>query len=258
MSAAQYPLILTYHSISDGDSPLKISPRLFAQQMEWLQKNVHTASLAQTVAAISTRNTLPHRTVVLTFDDGFRDFYLNAAPVLRRFKLPCTIFLASAYGGRTNAWPGQPAWVKEEKLLSWQEVSELANDGFTFGAHSVNHPDLTALRVSEAEREIAASKAQIAEHVGKPVEFFAYPYGRWNANVRELVGNHYRGACATSAAAVGPNCDLLALPRVDASYLRHPACFQRVFTSSFLAYLFARRLIRRLRGQPEGYISNVQ
>ena len=258
MSAAQRPLILTYHSISDGDSPLKIAPKLFAQQMEWLHANVHTVPLGEIVAAIRAGKTLPYRTVVLTFDDGFRDFYLNAAPVLRRLKLPCTVFLASGYTGRTNAWPGQPAWVKKEELLSWQEVSELDDDGFTFGAHTVNHPDLTALPISLAEREIVASKAQIEEYLGKPVEFFAYPYGRWNASLRELVGQHYRGACATAAAAVGPNSDLLALPRADVNYLRHPACFHRAFTSSFSAYLFARRLVRRLRGQPEGFISNLR
>jgi peptidoglycan/xylan/chitin deacetylase (PgdA/CDA1 family) len=258
MSAAQRPLILTYHSISDGHSPLKIPPKLFAQQMEWLHANVRTVPLGELVAAVSARKTLPDRTVVLTFDDGFRDFYVAAAPVLRRLKLPATIFLPSGYCGRANAWPGQPAWVKEEDLLSWQEVSELANDGFSFGAHSVNHPNLTALPISVAEREIVASKVQIENHVGKPVEFFAYPYGRWNAAVRELVGNHYRGACSTAAAAVGPNCDPLALPRADVNYLRNPVCFQGVFTKSLVAYLFARRLIRRLRGQPEGFISKLQ
>ena len=147
---------------------------------------------------------------------------------------------------------------KEENLLSWQEVSELANDGFSFGAHSVNHPNLTALPISVAEREIVASKAQIEKQVGKPVEFFAYPYGRWNAAVRGLVGNHFQGACATAAAPVGPNCDPFALPRADINYLRHPACFQRLFTSSFVAYLSARRLVRRLRGQPEGFMSSLQ
>ncbi len=258
MSAAQRPLILTYHSISEGDSPLKIPPKLFAQQMEWLHANVRTVSLGELVAAVSDRKPLPNRSVVLTFDDGFRDFYVAAAPVLRRLKLPATIFLASGYCGRTNAWPGQPAWVKEEDLLSWQEVSELANDGFSFGAHTVNHPNLTAMPISTAEREIVAGKAQIEKHIGKPVEFFAYPYGRWNGTVRGVVGNHFRGACATAAAPVGPNCDPLALPRADVNYLRRPACFQRVFTGPFVAYLLARRLVRRLRGQPEGFMSHLQ
>jgi peptidoglycan/xylan/chitin deacetylase (PgdA/CDA1 family) len=258
MSAPQRPLILTYHSISDGDSPLKISPKLFAQQMEWLHANARTVPLGEIVAAVSARKALPDRTVVLTFDDGFRDFYVAAAPVLRRLRLPATIFLPSGYCGRANAWPGQPAWVKEEDLLSWREVSELANDGFSFGAHTVNHPNLTALPISVAEREIVVSKEQIEDRIGKPVEFFAYPYGRWNAAVRDLVGNHYRGACSTAAAAVGPNSDPLALPRADANYIRNPVCFQRVFTTSFVAYLFARRLVRRLRGQPEGFVSGLR
>src|SRR5579859_7292887 len=111
--AAQYPIILTYHSISDGASPLKIPPGLFAQQMEWLHANARVSSLNQVVSALSQRKSLPERTVVVTFDDGFRDFYSSAAPVLRRLGLPATIFLPTNYCGRTNGWPGQPSWVQE-------------------------------------------------------------------------------------------------------------------------------------------------
>lgn len=253
MSADRYPVILTYHSISEGDSPLKVSPALFAEQMEWLHANVRTAPLGEVVTALSERNPLPERTVVLTFDDGFRDFYSAAAPVLHRLGLPATIFVPTQYCGRTNGWPGQPSWVQEEALLNWREVSELARNGFSFGAHSLSHPILTNLHLAEAEREISGSKAQIEAHTGQPAEFFAYPYGHWNAVLRDLVGKHYEGACATAAGVVEPNADPLALPRVDVHYLRNPAWFRRLFSGSLVTYLLLRRLIRRLRGQPEGF-----
>ncbi len=160
MGSSHNPVILTYHSISHGDSPLKISPELFAEQMEWLRDNARVVSLGEIVAALASRRPLPERTVVLTFDDGFHDFYTSAAPLLHRWGLPATVFLATGYCGRTNGWPGQPDWVDREPLLNWEHVAELARQGFSFGAHSVSHPVLTRLPVVEAQREILQCKAR--------------------------------------------------------------------------------------------------
>src|SRR5271157_1490874 len=150
MGAAQFPVILTYHSISDGDSPLQISPGLFAEQMEWLQTNVRVAPLGEVVSALTNHKPLPERTVVLTFDDGFSNFYSSAAPVLRRLKFPATIFIPTGFCGRTNQWPTQASWVKPQGLLDWQQVAGLAQERFDFGAHSVSHSVLTDLSIEEA------------------------------------------------------------------------------------------------------------
>ena len=257
MDARRYPVILTYHSISEGDSPLKISPGLFTEQMEWLHANVRVVQLGIIVAALVGRTPLPERTVVLTFDDGFRDFYSTAAPVLRRLGLPATIFLPTGYCGKTNCWPSQAAWVSREDLLDWQEVTELVQDGFNFGAHSISHSALTTLSMEKAEYEIAGGKAEIEEHTGCEAEFFSYPYGRWSPTLRALVSGHHRGACATAAGAVEPDADPFALPRADAHYFRHPAWFRMLFTTPSLAYLATRRLIRRMRQQPEGFYARV-
>ena len=117
MDPARFPVILTYHSISDGDSPLQISPRAFAEQMQWLQANVRVAPLGEVAGALKEHSPLPERTVVLTFDDGFSDFFSAAAPVLRRLKFPATIFVPTAFCGGTSGWPGQPDWVTPRPLL---------------------------------------------------------------------------------------------------------------------------------------------
>ena len=252
MDASHNPVILTYHSIAHGDSPLKISPELFAEQMEWLRDNARVVSLGEIVTALASRRPLPERSVALTFDDGFQDFYTSAAPLLHRWSLPATVFLATGYCGRTNGWPSQPDWVDQQPLLDWQQVAELARQGFSFGAHTVNHPILTRLPVAEAQQEIIQCKAPIEERVGQPVEFFCYPYGRWNPAVRNIVNQHYKGACATIARAIDPGSDLFALPRADAQYMRHRGLFRMLFTGRFLAYLATRRFIRRVRREPEG------
>jgi peptidoglycan/xylan/chitin deacetylase (PgdA/CDA1 family) len=250
-------VILSYHSICAGRPPLRISPALFAEQMEWLSRNARVVPLGGMVEALTQHESLPPRTLALTFDDGFRDFYTDAAPVLRRFGFAATVFLPTAYCGRTNRWPAQPKWVEEQPLLDWSQILELAGQGIAFGAHGVTHRDLTELPEPDAELEILGSKREIEAQVGGRAEFFCYPYGRWNAGVRELVARHYRGACATVAGVVEPGADPFALPRVDAHYVRHPSLFRALFTGRFLAYVAGRRLIRRLRGQPEGFYSRL-
>jgi peptidoglycan/xylan/chitin deacetylase (PgdA/CDA1 family) len=254
MCADQLAIILTYHSIADGGSPLETPPKLFAEQMDWLRCNAQVIPLESLVAALASGKPIVERAVVLTFDDGFEDFCLVAAPILRRLRFPATIFLPTAYCGRTNSWPGQSEWAREQPLMGWNQVRELAEQGFRFGAHGVTHPVLTELSSADAEREIARSREEIETQTGKSVDFFCYPYGRWNPSVRKIVERHYRGACSTGASVVGRESDLFALPRVDVHYLQRPAWFRQLFKGRLRTYLLARRLIRTVRNQPEGYL----
>ncbi len=257
MDAALQPVILTYHSISGGRSPLEISPALFLEQMEWLKAHARVVPLADLAGRLVVGESFPPRAVSLTFDDGFRDFYSAAAPVLSRLGLSATVFLPTSFLGRTNAWPGQPSWVAPQPLMDWAQVRELAEQGIAFGSHSVTHPDLTTLAAAELDQELENSKREIASHTGRPADFFCYPYGRWNAAVRSAVARFYRGACSTGAGVVEPAADPFALPRVDAHYVRSPAWFRGLFTRRFAAYVAARRMVRRWRGQPEGRYSRV-
>jgi len=257
MDPARFPAILTYHSIAEGDSPLEVAPGLFAEQMEWLHANVQVVTLGEVVHALTGHKPLPERTVALTFDDGYSDFYSSAAPVLRRLKFPATIFVPTAFCGASSGWPGQSAWVNPQPLLDWSQVAALAREGFSFGAHSITHPSLPALSSEEAKHEIGGSKTELEERTGQKVEFFAYPYGRWNPAVRAMVQEEYRGACSTGAGVVEPDADPFALPRVDVHYLRRPAAFRMLFTAPLLAYVATRRFIRRMRRQPEGYYARV-
>ena len=241
-------VILTYHSISEGTSPLKIAPRLFAEQIEWLRSNARVAPLEEVVDYLAESKPLPARTVVLTFDDGFADFYTHAAPVLKQAHMPAVVFLPTAFCGGTNRWPGQPGWVEEQPLMSWGQVSELAEAGFSFGSHTVTHPDLSIVREPALEHEIAGSKSEIEQQTGREVKFFCYPYGHFNDQARQSVSRHYRAACSTHTAMLGAAVDRFALPRVDAHLVRHPALFRNLFALPFPVYLAARRLVRQIRG----------
>ncbi len=259
-SSAHNPVILTYHSISSGPTPIEISPEILAQQMEWLAANARVVPLDEIVDALKKRKPLPPRTVALTFDDGFANFYSDAAPILLRHKFPAIVFVATKHVGKTNGWPGQPEWVTPAQLMTWDQIRELSGKGIAFGSHSVTHPDLTSLSPNNLSAELMGSwmltesKTDLAPCT---INFFCYPYGRWNRTVRDEVKKYYAGACSTAAGVVEPNADPYALPRVDAHYVRNMKWFRRMFTTAFTAYIGARRTIRRLRGQPEGRYARI-
>jgi len=257
VNSALSPVILTYHSISPGATPLQTVPRLFIEQLEWLGRHARVVPLSEIVEALTEHRPLLPRSTALTFDDGFADFYTEAAPALRKHQFPATVFLPVDYCGRTNSWPGQPAWVAEQPLMSWAQIHELAGDGIEFGSHSKTHPNLTEIPEQELETEVGASAREIEAQTGRAPAFFCYPYGRWNGTVRDCVARHYRGACSTGAGVVARDADPFVLPRVDACYVRSPALFRSLFSRRFVAYVTARRLIRRLRGQPEGYYARL-
>ena len=258
MGAAQFPVILTYHSISEGDPPLQISPSLFAEQMEWLQANVRVASLGEVVGRL---------------DGAQAAARTNRSAHLRRWLF--RLLLLGSAGAATAEVSGYD--LRADGSLRWREslrpdrlagsvrnpcstgtrLAALAKEGFSFGAHSITHPALPALSAEEAKHEIAGSKTELEEHTGQRVEFFAYPYGRWSPAVRAMVQEEYRGACSTGAGVVEPDADPFALPRVDVHYLRRPAAFRMLFTAPFLAYVATRRFIRRIRHQPEGFYARV-
>jgi peptidoglycan/xylan/chitin deacetylase (PgdA/CDA1 family) len=243
-------LILTYHSIFEDRPPLAISTSLFAEQMGWLASNAQVISLADLVQGLTAGSAVPERSVVLTFDDALLDFHTNAAPILHRLKLPAIIFVPTGRCGGTDQWNRTSA-SDERKLMSWEQIQELAQLGFDFGAHSVTHPILTKVSITQAEREIASSKGQLEGNLGKPIDFFCYPYGRWNHHIREIVRLHYRAACSAATGAAGTDADVFALPRIDTHYLRHRAFFRALFTPKLLRYLALRRVIRRARGYGE-------
>jgi peptidoglycan/xylan/chitin deacetylase (PgdA/CDA1 family) len=169
--------ILMYHSISDhlfGKShpyyQINCSPEVFAKQMRWMRANGYrTLDLTQLCKAMEAGDDL-RKTVVITFDDGYRDFYTDAFEVLRQCGFTATIFLA------TDRIKDTPVRIEGVDYLTWSEVAELHAGGTRFGSHTVTHPDLRSLGPEQIEYEVGCSKETIEEKLGAPVESFSYPF----------------------------------------------------------------------------------
>ena len=213
--------ILLYHSIAErvakGYKIWALSPEMFDMHIRHLRNRGYTPlTISQLVARMDEPDEfMPKNPVVITFDDGLDDFYENALPVLKRYKFRATLFITTGYVGRTSKWlagegeGGRP-------MLNWEKVREIDNCGIECGSHSLTHPQLDVIRNENARREISQSKQILENHLGKPVESFAYPHGYHSADIKQMVVQAgYSSACAVMHAMSCTGDDRFALARIN-------------------------------------------
>ena len=194
------PRVLMYHSVDRSGSVISVSPERFCQQMQWLRVwGWKTLTLSEVFGP-----SRPEwgRAVVLTFDDGFANFYTEVFPLLRQFGMAATVFLVTDFVGGRAEWNARdrdvvegivaslPAAVGDraahldrlvrmarEPMLSWSQIREMAKAGIEFGGHTASHPFLPHLPPARTEEEIRRSMAALADALETAPRFFAYPYG---------------------------------------------------------------------------------
>ena len=123
----------------------------------------------------------------------------------------------------------------------------MSRAGISFGSHTRTHPDLRKLSIQQADEELASSKKAIADATGRPVDTLAYPYGVYDAAVRNLARQHFRLACSTHLGFVKRHSDLFALERIEMYYFQSPLLFRHLFSPATSVYLGVRKQLRRLR-----------
>jgi len=173
-----------YHSISDtyGDR-FAVAPEQFAAEMRFLAtQRFDVVSLAEGYRRLNSADDLA-RTIVLTFDDGHRDFLTTAAPILKDHGFSATLFVVTGRLGDKASWSSAGT---TRDLLSHAELCELKSGGFQLGSHTVTHSDLRTLDAAALERELTDSRATIAE-IGETFVPFAYPGGMFRQRERDAV-----------------------------------------------------------------------
>ena len=191
---------LTYHHVGRRKRGVRlkglyVSAKLFANQMAELSE----AGFFTKDFGSGSKHPEAKRHIVLTFDDGFRDVFENALPVLSQDKFSGVQFLVSDLIGKTNEWQ-QRAGDVSEPLMDEAQVREWLSAGQKIGSHTRTHPWLTRISVKEAREEIFGSKKILEDKLGIPIEHFCYPYGDWNETVRGLVIEAgYKTACTTAS-----------------------------------------------------------
>lgn len=212
--------VLIYHKIDVPDKDILVrgaftAPKRFARQMAYLKRNgfvFYTAS--ELIEHYLNHGNFPPKAVALTLDDGWKDNYTNAFPILKELGIKATIFLVpSCIGKVTDAVV--PEGEKPRAHLSLENIREMSEYGIEFGSHSVNHKHLHQITPEEVIFEVAESKKQIENLVQKPCKTFCYPAGFFNEEAKEAVKNAGYIAAFSSVYGDDEKIDLFALNRIE-------------------------------------------
>ncbi|PKL81971.1 MAG: polysaccharide deacetylase [Ignavibacteriae bacterium HGW-Ignavibacteriae-3] len=208
--------IIYYHriakNISDaGKHGIFVTEQQFENHLRFLKKAGYK-SISFDEALNVKKSGTSGKFVMITFDDGYEDNYTLAFPLLKKYGCKALIFLVA--GLESNTWDEQ-ADEPVLKMMSENQIKEMAEYGIEFGSHTLTHADLTKLTHKEAKRELTESKKILEAKTGKEITSFAYPYGNCNETVKKTAGEAgYKFVFATDNGPMGLHEDLLQIRRI--------------------------------------------
>jgi len=239
--------VLTFHALASGSGPIYFPPATFARAaQQWHAAGWNTISLLDAVRCVREHAPFPACSFVLTFDDGYASVYRVAFPILQQYNWTAIIFIAPGEHASTQGDASLPQLFNGE-MLRWNEIREMRAHGITFGAHTLTHPDLTRLDHAYAENELRLSQSILADALGEAIPLFAYPFGRFNTQVRELTARYFQAAVSDRLGLMNAQSDVFALERVETFYLQADWAANGMPRSWFKWYLAARNVPRQAR-----------
>jgi peptidoglycan/xylan/chitin deacetylase (PgdA/CDA1 family) len=231
--------------------------------MEYLIRNENNIiSFDELLDYRSKEKALPPKSVIITFDDGYADNYINAFPILVRHNFKATIFLVTDYIGspRTFDWlqlDEQPLLNHQEDNASWlpldrQNIIDMQARGISFGSHTRTHCSLDKIEEQQARDEIENSKMCLEQILSRPVVFFSYPFNRMNEKIKGLVKEAGYEIAVAGTGANTLKSDFYKLKRIEIDRGDSPGKFARKINGAYdwLEYpISVKRLINKLRSK---------
>lgn len=186
---------LVYHHVGPSQPGtygwLTVSPKRFERQIKWLARRGYAGiKPSEWLRWRKNGAPLPRKPILLTFDDAYADTAEHALPILRRYGFSAAVFVVTGRLGATNTWD-EAKGSGTHRLMTADQIRYWAGQGIEFGAHSRTHEDLTKLSESEQSAEVVGCKNDLGALLGSSVVSFAYPYGKFNDAVRDLVGEEF-------------------------------------------------------------------
>ncbi|MBI3619180.1 polysaccharide deacetylase family protein [Candidatus Peregrinibacteria bacterium] len=202
--------VLMYHYIESHDdardprgADLFVPTDMFEQQLQWIVAHGYRTIDLHTYLALRSRAiNEPKKSIILTFDDGYADAFQNVFPLLQKYHQKAVFYIVSGFLGK----PG---------YMTMDQVKTLHDAGMTIAGHTVSHVDLRFLSAKELRHQLEESKKTLEALIDAPVDHFAYPAGRYNSRVIEMVqALGYKTAVTTHHGVARARDPLLQLPRV--------------------------------------------
>ncbi len=182
-------IFLCFHGVTkrpqrgaEDSKGLHINEQRFARHLDFLQEHYRVVTLHDFIRAQRQGNPLPHYSVVLTFDDGFRNFLTVAAPMLAQRRMPATVFLITDRAGEVSEAPGTEWTADDDRChLSWEEAKLLQQThDVQFGSHTCSHPALLTLTQSEGKHELQHSLNDLINNLEVDIPTLSYPKGQYS------------------------------------------------------------------------------
>jgi peptidoglycan/xylan/chitin deacetylase (PgdA/CDA1 family) len=207
---------LIYHKVG-GELPLDIDLPLplFRRQLTALAETGRVVAYDRALALLEEGRPLADDLFVLTFDDGYEDFYSQVLPVLDELKLPAILFVTTGFIEESVAYPFSDTNI-QARPLTWDMLARLQASGLvTLAAHTHTHPNLVGLPPEQLEEELSRPLHLFQDRLGFTPEHFAYPRAIWDEAAERLVRCYYRSAViATGQKAVSPGFNPYRIPRL--------------------------------------------
>jgi peptidoglycan/xylan/chitin deacetylase (PgdA/CDA1 family) len=213
--------VLLYHKVNDvRGNPGSVPTALFAEHMAIVEADGYRpVALGDVLAYLGHGAPLPPRATLITFDDGYRDNLVGAAPVLQRHGFPAVLFVSVGSIGSQASFPHDERFAVPNPTLDWDGIAELERIGVQVESHGVTHVPLASLADDVAERELAESKQVLEEHLGRPIRAYAYVkggMGDFRQRHREMLRRAgYEAAFTTVTGSNRPGSDPFALKRYN-------------------------------------------
>ena len=170
-------VILMYHGISKRPKFNCVTANLFREQLAWLTDNYIVVPLSILIEKLSAPSPIPLKLAAITFDDGYINFAELALPILRDYKCHATVFVPSEKAGCYNDWDRSIKGFHKMEIMSYDMIRQLPQEFVEIGSHGLSHRPLSQLPYNEIKREIVDSRLEIENKTGRPVHFFAFPFG---------------------------------------------------------------------------------
>lgn len=198
-------VIVYYHRIGGRDQLSKPADA-FRRDLEYFKRWYECISLSELCRRLRAGEPLRRRCVVVTFDDGYRDNYTTAFPLLQAAGIPALFYVSTGFVGTDKVFPHDERAQRDGldfPKLTWDDVRALAAAGHEIGSHTVNHVNLGKCQQQTVQEELGRSLADLERELGPGPRHFSFPWGKPGDFTEEAIELARRLGCVSAATAYG-------------------------------------------------------